>query len=93
MLENLVWQDLVLMIGGFLFTVALIPTLKSKKDKPAKLTSFMTGTLLLIFAITYLSLELSLAFITTLSTAIMWFVIFTQKFFYDKKINPIKSTL
>ena len=87
MLENLILEDLIFMIGGFLFTIALIPTVKSKKDKPAKLTSSMTGGILLVFCLCYARLDLWLAFIATFLTAITWFVIFAQKFFYDKKIN------
>lgn len=78
------WQDLVFMIGGFLFAIALFPTLMSK-DKPPKLTSFLTGTILLVFAICYATMDLWLAFGATLLTATMWFAILAQKILYDKR--------
>ena len=81
------WQDLVLMIGGFVFAIALIPTLMSK-NKPPKSTCFITGGTLLIFSICYATLGLYLAFFSTLLTSVMWFIIFFQKIFHHKKSIP-----
>jgi hypothetical protein len=82
------WQDLVIMIGGFVLAIALIPTLLSK-DKPPKSTCFITGGTLLVFSICYVTLGLYLAFFSTLLTSVIWFVIFFQKIFYQKN-NSIR---
>ena len=89
-LANLAWQDLVLMIAGFVLAAALISTLKSKEEKPTKSTCCTTGGTLLAICICYATLGLWLAFISTLLTAIMWFAILVQKIIYDKKMNPAK---
>ena len=63
----MIWQDIVLMIGGFGFSLALIPAVRSK-DKPPRSSCLMTGSILGIFAITYATLGLWLAFLSTMVT-------------------------
>ena len=92
-LANLAWQDLVLMIAGFVFAIALIPTLKSKEEKPTKSTCYITVGALLAICICYVTLGLWLAFIATLFTATMWFAVLAQKIIQDKKIKPSKPAL
>ena len=56
----MVWQDIVLSVGAWIFFIALIPSIKSR-DKPAIMTSLPTGIVLVIFALTYATLGLWLS--------------------------------
>ena len=85
--ENIIWQDLGLMIANVVFAIALIPTLKSKENKPAKLTSLITGGALLFVSFIFTTLGLWFASVMAFVTAIMWFVILAQKIFYDKSVG------
>ncbi len=71
------WQDLVLMIGGFGFFMALLPSVFGKR-KPECLSSLITGSILLIFSIVYGTLGLWLAFTATLLVSITWFILAIQ---------------
>jgi len=72
------WQDIIMMIGGFIFAVALVPSVRSK-DKPALSSSLTTGTVLLVFCVCYATLDLWLAFSSTILTVIMWYILAYQK--------------
>ena len=74
----MIWQDVLLMMGGFGFSIALIPTIRSV-SKPAKTTSLTTGLILIAFCVAYSTLGLWLAFGATLVTATLWFVLLSQK--------------
>lgn len=71
-------QDYIFAIGSICFIIALIPTIRSQ-DKPPLFTSWLTATILTIFSITYLSLDLKYAATTTAITALCWWIIFWQK--------------
>lgn len=71
------WQDYVLAVGAFLFTIALIPTLRGK-NKPAFSTSVITSTVLWVFAGTYATLELWLATVAQVVGACAWGVLAWQ---------------
>lgn len=75
--EVIMWQDYVLMAGGFLFAVALYPAVKGK-EKPPKSTSLLTGSVLLVFSIVYATLGLWLAFASTIITTTMWYILLGQ---------------
>ena len=72
------WQDIVLGVGQLLFLVALIPSLRSE-DKPALGTSVMTGALLTVFAVVYLTLGLLFSTISSLIIALGWWTLAFQK--------------
>lgn len=78
----MIWQmmlmNLVFMIGGFLFVVALCPSVTSK-DKPAWKTSALTGGVLVCYAVVQAMNGLWLAFLATFLTSLMWWVLFFQK--------------
>ena len=74
----MVWQDLVLMLGGFGFSFALIPAVRSR-EKPPRSSCLMTGSILGIFAVTYATLGLWLAFSSTIITTTMWFILLLQR--------------
>lgn len=73
------WQDYVLAVGAFLFSAALIPTLRAKQ-KPALSTSVLTSAVLWVFAITYATLELWLATIAQVLGACLWGVLAVQTY-------------
>ena len=74
----MIWQDIVLMLGGACFAVALIPSVFSK-SKPAAATSFITAVVLVAFCVAYATLELWAGFSTTAITAVLWMVLLGQK--------------
>lgn len=75
---TLIWQDIVLTVVGFGFSLALIPTIMSK-DKPPKLTCLLTGVGLLVNAVCVVTLDLWLAFASTLLSALAWFILLFQR--------------
>lgn len=75
--DTVSWQDVVLTLGSVIFLVALIPTIVGSA-KPAPLTSLSTGTVLVVFAITYATLDLRFASVVTGATGLAWFFILWQ---------------
>lgn len=73
----MIWQDIILMLGGFGFVIALVPAVRNR-EKPPVSTSLMTGSILVIFVICYAALDLWLAFVATITTAVMWLCLATQ---------------
>jgi len=73
------WQDYVLAVGAFIFSVALIPTLRSKQ-KPALPTSILTSIVLCVFAVTYASLGLWLAVVAQFLGAFVWGILAWQRY-------------
>lgn len=78
------WQDTVLAVGSLIFAIALIPSIISK-DKPAFWTSAINGVVLIFFVITYASLSLWYAVVTTSLSAFLWLVLAFQKKLQTKK--------
>ena len=73
----MIWQDIVLMVGSFIFSIALIPTVRGK-DKPALSTSLLTSGVLSVFVICFFTLGLYLAAISGILTTIMWVILALQ---------------
>jgi len=71
------WQDWVLMVGGFGFFIALLPTIFGK-SKPAAISSLVTFILLAMFAWVYASLGLWKAVGSNGLTAVAWGILFVQ---------------
>ena len=74
----LTWQDLVLMLGGFGFSVALIPMVR-QHEKPPISASLPTVLILIAFGAAYATLGLWLAFLSGLFTCTMWLILLIQK--------------
>lgn len=66
------WQDLVFTFGTIVFTIALVPALRQKKYPPRS-TCFLTGSMLILYIITEITLNLWLSALTTAISAIVWF--------------------
>ena len=73
------WQDYVITTGLIIFGVALIPSVIGK-DKPALSTSLITGTVMVIFAATYVTLHLWFSAISQLLTSLVWLTLAVQKY-------------
>jgi hypothetical protein len=78
------WQDIiVLSIGSWIFIAALIPSLTSK-DKPPVSSSITTGSVLLVYAVVYITLDLWLSVVSTAIMALVWLTIGWQKYKMNK---------
>jgi hypothetical protein len=72
------WQDYVLATGSLLFTLALIPSLRAK-NKPALSTSLITVVVLVIFALTYITLSLWFSAAAAGLNGLAWLALALQK--------------
>lgn len=84
------WQDYVLTIGSTILTLALIPTIMDRKEKPAMLTSVVSCIILILFSFVYKSLSLKLSSVVIAIHGFLWFVLAVQKY-YEKKPRGVKS--
>lgn len=73
------WQDIVFSVGTVIFSVSLIFSIRSE-NKPHLLTSFMTGSVMIVFVFTYFTLGLLFATVTALINAMMWYTLAWQKY-------------
>ncbi len=73
----MIWQDLVFMIGGFIFAPSLIFMMKGKNPPPIK-TSLPTAIVLTVFLVAYISMHFWLALTSTSLTALGWWILFIQ---------------
>lgn len=80
------WQDTVMMVGGFTFALALLPSVLTS-SKPNRLTCLLTGTVLGVFAMTFATLDLWLSCIAVGVTASLWFVLLFQSRRYGKGVK------
>lgn len=71
------WQDLVLTVGSVVLLVMLLPTVFGP-NKPARMTSLLTGSMLTVFVGVYLSLGLHLTAVITALTGAAWLLILAQ---------------
>jgi hypothetical protein len=78
------WQDFAITAGTITFIFALIPSIYSN-NKPALATSVMTGSVLTVFTIVYITLSLWFSAITTAITAVLWYVLSVQMFLRGRK--------
>lgn len=78
------WQDYVLAVGAFFFSIALIPSLRSQ-DKPAVLTSILTAVTLAVFAVTFATLNLWLSAIAEAIGVVCWSVLAWQVVLQKRK--------
>lgn len=72
------WQDIVIMAGGIILGLALIPAIRDGQ-KPPTSTSLFTGSVLATFTICYATLGMWAATGATLFTTALWFVLMFQR--------------
>lgn len=76
----MVWQDIVFMIGGFIFAPALIFMVKAGQGRETSLkASLTTAIVLTVFVLTYISMGFYLAAFSTTLTAVMWYILANQR--------------
>lgn len=78
------WQDLVFSVGGWIFVISLIPTIRGKQ-KPELSTSLITTVVLAVFSVTYLTLGLGLSALSMGVTTCGWGILAYQRFKQPKK--------
>jgi hypothetical protein len=86
-LPNMHWQEIVLTLGQIVFIIALLPSIFSK-DKPEIWTSVLTGAVAFSIAITYLTLSLPLAAISTFLNFVAWSILAAQKYKQRRTVIP-----
>lgn len=74
----MLWQDVVFMIGGFIFSVSLIPTIR-KGPPPQLNSSILTIIMLVAFGVAQFTLGLYLATVATAFTTAAWVILAIQK--------------
>ena len=75
--RKIIWQDKALMIIGFSFAFALIPSIISE-FKPAVWSCLLTALGLTAMVIIFFSLKLRLTALANTLSAIAWWILFIQ---------------
>ena len=74
----MIWQDILMMIGGVGLALALIPSV-IYKDKPDKNTCAVTGGILTSYVMAMATLGLYFSAIAIGITATMWWILLYQQ--------------
>lgn len=83
------WQDIVISLGQWAMTLALLPSLFGK-NKPAVSSSLMTGSLISMFGFTYGTLGLWSSVVSSAACALAWFTLAWQQWRADRKKRVIQ---
>ncbi len=84
------WQDIILSVGSWIFTIALIPSVISK-DKPALSSSLTTAIVLTVYAVVYVTISLWTAAASTVLVAVMWYTLAIQKIRLDRAAKRLQK--
>jgi len=79
------WEDVLLGIVNWVLVIALFPSLLSKDEKPAFLSSSIVGVSLIGISIAYISLSLVIGAIPAILQAVQWFVLAYQRYRINAK--------
>lgn len=74
----MIWQDVVIMVAVFGFSLALIPSIRGK-DKPSRKTCIITICLLILVAVSFATLHFWLSLAANLTNTVAWSVLLFQK--------------
>lgn len=66
------WQDVVIAVGSFCFSVALLPMLRNGADRPPLFTAVLTAFWLFVYTGTFITLGLWFSAATSLLNAGLW---------------------
>ena len=77
-MNNMIWQDLAFMIGGFIFAPSLVFMIRAR-DKPPLATSLPTALVLTGYLVCYATMYFWLEFVSTALTALAWWILFFQR--------------
>jgi hypothetical protein len=84
MIFDLPWQELVFTTGGFVFFIALLPSIFSD-NKPAFATSIITASFLTLFIFAFATLDLWWSAAAQALGALAWWVLTVQS--YKLRLN------
>ena len=73
----MIWQDVVIGVGNWIFVLALIPSIISNK-KPAIATSLITAVVVTVFSYCFFTLELYHSMISSIAVGVSWWILFLQ---------------
>ncbi len=79
------WEDVVIAIVQWVFAIALIPSILHKTEKPALMTSLLTGLLLIVLCVAYASLDLWKSVIPVAILTLAWLYLAWQRYQLNKK--------
>ena len=79
------WQDYVITVGNLIFIVSLVPSVVGK-NKPAFLTSMLSGLTLTVFVFTFITLKLWFSAAAMGGSAILWYILAFQVLKSKKKL-------
>ena len=74
----MIWQDILMMLGGFGLAIGLIPSVLGK-NKPAKPSCAITAGILTSYVVAMATLGLFFSAIAISITAIMWWILLIQQ--------------
>jgi hypothetical protein len=72
------WQDIAISIAQWVSIVALFPSVWSN-DKPALTSSLLTAACIVVYAVAYLTLGLTVSTVSATLLLVMWLVLAYQK--------------
>lgn len=72
------WQDILILVGSFILTIALLPSIFSS-NKPARSTCAISGTVLASYVVAFATLGLSLSAVGTGLCSLAWFILLIQR--------------
>ena len=73
----MVWQDIVMTVGQFVFAISLWPTIKAV-EKPAWKTCISSAVVLSVYVPTLFTLGLYVSVSATILVALGWWILFFQ---------------
>jgi hypothetical protein len=65
------WQDIVFTVGSIIFTIALLPAIFEKRYPPRS-TCLITGSMLVLYSITDLTLNLWFSAASGIISSLIW---------------------
>ena len=80
----MIWQDIVIMIACFSFSLALIPSIRGK-NKPEKNSCLFTILGLTAIAVCFATLRLWLSFASEIAAITAWSILLVQRRDNDRK--------
>ena len=74
----MIWQDILLMVGGFVLGASIIPAIRAGTKVPF-VTCLLQATILTSFLVAYLTLHLWLASIAMVCNALAWWILLVRR--------------
>ena len=81
------WQDYAIAVVQAIFAVALVPTVRDKKHRPALSTCLLNGAGTAVLVAAYLSLNLWSSGIVAATVGAQWFLLAVQRHRLNKNTS------